>query len=131
MFVRSRHARAEDDRGAGLISTTLGFLFFLIFLLFAAQTLVGLYATTAISAAGYDAARVVATTGDAGQGQARFDALRGGYDASISFSRQGENIVATINGTNPTFLPESFAPALPFVSVDRQITIRVEEFVGE
>lgn len=50
------------DSGAGQISTVAGFLVFLTFLLLATHLLVGLYATTTVTAAAQDGARLVASS---------------------------------------------------------------------
>lgn len=49
-----------NDEGAGVISTFVGAAVFLVFLLFAAQLLVGLYAESVVGAVAYDAAKTVA-----------------------------------------------------------------------
>src|SRR5438093_4554024 len=53
---------SDRDRGAGLFSTSFGILFFLGFLFFAVQLLFNLYATSVVTSATYDAARMVATS---------------------------------------------------------------------
>lgn len=55
--------RLVSDRGAGLVSTMTGFLVFLIFLLFACQLLIGLFARSAVAAAAFDGAHSVAVQG--------------------------------------------------------------------
>lgn len=49
-----------NDEGAGVISTFVGTAIFLVFLLFAAQLLLGLYAESVVGAVAYDAAKAVA-----------------------------------------------------------------------
>ena len=56
----ARVDRHHQDRGSGLLGTTVGFLVFLVLLLAAIQTLVHLYATSVITSAALDAAAVVA-----------------------------------------------------------------------
>jgi hypothetical protein len=66
--VSSSGVRADADRGAGLLSTMFGALVFLIFLLFSAQLLLGLFTRTiATDAAQLGAQRLArgASAGDA------------------------------------------------------------------
>ena len=56
-------ARLVDERGGGPISIWIGFLVFLVMLLFAVQVLFNLYATSVVTAVAYDAARRVAGGG--------------------------------------------------------------------
>ncbi|QGG95654.1 hypothetical protein [Actinomarinicola tropica] len=52
---------AADERGAGLIGTIAALSVFLVLLTFAVQLLFNLYATSAVTAAAYDAATMVAS----------------------------------------------------------------------
>lgn len=52
-------SRGRDD-GAGVVSTFIGAVVFLLFLLFAAQLLLGLYAESVVGAVAYDAAKTAA-----------------------------------------------------------------------
>ena len=122
-----RDSQRSNERGASLLGSIFGVFFFLMFLMFALQMMVGAYATSAITAAGYDAARLASQTQNRAAAEARFNAM--GFDnASISIDIIGENVVATITASNPSFLPPPWNDNLPFAEVDRQIIIRVEEF---
>lgn len=57
------HRLCRGDDGAGLVGTLSGFLAFLVFLLFATQLLLGLFARSTASAVAFDGARVVAEQG--------------------------------------------------------------------
>ncbi len=122
---------ASAQRGAGIFSSVFGLMFFLTFMLLAVQVLWSLYATSVVTSAAYDAGRTAARSGDAGAGQARFAQAIGGYDADIAIAvPSGEGtVVVTVSGENPSLLPERFATALPFASIDRTIEIRREVFV--
>lgn len=126
--LRSRRT-GEDERGAGLFSSVFGVLFFLVFLLFAIQLLWGMYATTVVTAAAYDAGRTSARTGDPGAGAARFARSIGGYDAAVAIAVGDETVVVTVTGENPTLLPDRFARTLPFGSIERRLEIRREQFL--
>jgi Flp pilus assembly protein TadG len=121
--------RVHRARGAGVFSSAFGLMFFLVFLLFAVQLLWGLYATSVVTAAAYDAGRTAARTGDAGAGAARFERTIGGYDARVDIAVDDEVVVVTVAGDNPTLLPDRWATALPFGAIDRTIRIRRETFV--
>lgn len=126
--LRSRRSH-EGERGAGLFSSVFGVVFFLVFLLFAMQLLWGMYATTVVTAAAYDAGRTSARTGDPGAGAARFARSIGGYDATVAIAVGDDTVVVTVTGENPTLLPDRFARTLPFGTVDRRLEIRREQFV--
>lgn len=64
---RAAPSRTPHETGSGLIGTTLGVLFFLGFLLVAAQLGVSAYAATVLSTAAFDSGRIVAgSAGDDG-----------------------------------------------------------------
>ncbi len=121
------------ERGAGIVSSTFGLMFFLIFMLLAVQVLWSLYATTVVTGAAYDAGRLAARTGDASAGQARFESTIGSYDADVAITvPPGEGVVTVvITGENPSMLPDRFATALPFATIERTIEIRNEVFIDE
>jgi Flp pilus assembly protein TadG len=51
---------ARDERGAGVFSTVAGLVVFLALLLFAVETLIGLYTRSVVADAAWHGARVVA-----------------------------------------------------------------------
>lgn len=58
-----RRARQGDEAGSGLLASTWSVLAFFMFLFLALQIGVNLYATSTVSALGYDAARRAASSG--------------------------------------------------------------------
>ena len=50
----------RDEAGTGLIGSAIGITIFLLFMLFAVQVLIGLYASSIVSAAAFDGAKAVA-----------------------------------------------------------------------
>ncbi len=122
---------APTERGAGMFSSVFGLMFFLIFMLLAVQLMWSLYATTVVTSAAYDAGRTAARTGDPSAGQARFAATIGSYDARVSIVVPPDEgvVTVTITGENPSLLPDRFATALPFASIERTIEIRNEVFI--
>src|SRR5689334_14847567 len=59
------------ERGAGVVAAIVGVTVFLTLLLFAAELAVGLYATSAVTGVGFDAARSVAAGGEPLAAEAR------------------------------------------------------------
>jgi Flp pilus assembly protein TadG len=116
-----------------VFSSVFGLMFFLVFLLLAVQVMWSLYATSVVTSAAYDAGRAAARSGEEAAGQARFQQAIGAYDASVDIAvPPGEGtVVVTVTGQNPSLLPDRFATALPFTSIERTIEIRREVFVEE
>ena len=132
--LASRHRTARSEDGTGLIGTVAGVTVFLFFLLFAVQMLVRLYATSALTAATFDAARRVASADAASRPLAIQEAEANARDALGSFGRthttfdwlevDGAAVVVEVRGRPPTFLP------LPgwLGEIDRTIRVRTERF---
>jgi hypothetical protein len=128
-----------DDRGTGLVSTTAGVTVFLVLLLLAAQVLYNLYATSVVTAAAYDAARVVAGAAARGdsveaerQGKARFRQLLGRYGTdfveTLDFSESTDEVVVLhVRSLNPSLLLGR-AGRTAFGVIDRRVRVRVERF---
>jgi hypothetical protein len=111
----------------------VGFTIFLLLLLLAVQVLVRLYATSALTAAAFDAARDVAsapTDQAAALAAAETDARQrlGSFGSSRTSFRWKEvdahQVVLEIRGRSPGFLP------LPssFRTIVRTVTVRTERF---
>ena len=130
--------RTSRDRGAGLLSTSFGILFFLGFLFFAVQLLFNLYATSVVTSVTYDAARSVATSGhpatqadiDAAEAQAR-DQL-GSYASRVVFrwdiTSDPDVVTLEVTATNPRFLGPSIDSLVGFDVIKRTVRVRVEQF---
>jgi hypothetical protein len=134
---RSARSAADDSRhehGTGVISSIFGLLVVLVLLLFAVQVVYDLYATSAVTAAAYDAARVVAG-GDGGRNTtaaAEDDARRavGRYGERLTFTWTVDpDVVALrVRARNPGFLPASLRRPLGVDVVDRTVRLRTERF---
>jgi hypothetical protein len=108
-------------------------------MMFAVQVLYNLYATSVVTAAAFDAARVVAggaATGDRrdaeADGRARFRALVGRYAArhveTLDFGESTDDVIVLhVRARNPSLLPGRPAAAA-FGTIDRRIRVRVERF---
>ena len=136
--TRSIRSVAEE-RGAGLVSTTAGVTVFLVLLLLATQVLYNLYATSVVTAAAYDAARVVAGAAARGdsveaerQGKAHFRQLLGRYGTdyveTLDFSESTDDVVVLhVRSRNPSLLLGR-AGRTAFGVIDRRVRVRVERF---
>lgn len=133
--------RGHDDRGAGLVGTFAGVLVFVVFLLFAVQLLFNLYATSTLTAAGLDAARVVASqrvdhTNAASvqaaqqQAEARARSVLGRYGNKVQFAWtvDGDVVRLHLRARNPRAFFAGLDRAIGFDTVDRTIAVRVERY---
>ncbi len=132
--------RRGSERGSGYVGTTAGVVAFLLLLLFAVQLMANLYATSTVSAAGFDAARLVASKdGDhtepgsvasaRARAEARFRSLVGrlGDRASLTWSDDAEIVRLHVSVATPTILPRSFGDVVAFGQVERTFEVHVEE----
>ncbi|MEO6629046.1 MAG: hypothetical protein ABIP03_10815 [Aquihabitans sp.] len=137
---RSTLDRIGREHGTGLLGSAAGVAAFLLFLLFAVQLLVNLYATSVVTAAGLDAARSVAsrsvnhgdpaTVADARQrAEAGFRNLLGeaSQDARLRWDGDGEFIRLHVLMETPGILPSALAGPVAFGTIDRTFVVRVEE----
>lgn len=136
--MRSERSADDAEVGAGLIGTVFGVAAFLVLLLFAVQLVLNLYATTVVTAVGFDAARIVAgdDAGVAGRGSSEAAAeafargLLGGYEThgrlDMSWGYDEDFVRLRVQATHPTRLLPNVV--FPFQRIDRTITIRLEDF---
>ena len=130
------HAHGRE-RGTGLVSSLAGVIAFLGFLFLAVQLLFNLYATSVITADGYDAARQVASAQEVGgrhesAAQAESDARErlGPYADRVQLDwsgTDGDTVRLRIRADNPRLLGFGAGP-LAFTHIDRTIVVRVERF---
>ena len=127
-----RRRRGFDSAGVALIGTLVGFAIFLTLLLFSAQVLVKLYATSTLTAAATHAAEEVAYSPDpvaaAPAAEADARARLGSFGAShAGFSWieiDGNAVVLKVTGRSPGFLP---LPA-EWSRISRTVRVRTERF---
>lgn len=128
--------RAAGERGAGVIGTLLGAGVFVLLMLFAVQVLVGLYTRSVVTAATYDAAKVVAGA-DAGAGrdaaamaaaERNAQAQLGEYGRRVTFSWGGtdEVVELTARGPQPSFLPRALTGPVGLGDIVRRVQVRRE-----
>lgn len=131
----------RGEAGAGILGTVLGAGVFLLLLLFAVQVLVGLYATSVVTAATYDAAKSVAGA-DVGESPlAKADAERtaqaqlGDFGRRVSFQwgevdEDGDSLVDVVllsaRAPRPSFLPRSLLGGVGLGDIERTVRVRLE-----
>jgi hypothetical protein len=128
-----------DERGTGMVSSIVGVTAFLSLLLFATQLVLNLFATSTVTAAAFDGARIVAGArgGPAAEAEAeaRIRSLLSRYAATghldLQWSyrdtdgRPGPDVVALkVDADHPTRLLAVFP--IPYQHVERTITVRME-----
>lgn len=120
------------EAGTAIVGTLVGFVIFVLLLLFATQVVVRLYAESTLTAAARRAADTVASAAvpTAGVAAAEAEARRelGSFGAAhTSFvwrEVDGQQVVLEVRGRSPEFLP-----GLPGWSrIDRTVIVRTERF---
>lgn len=129
----------STDRGAGLLGTLAGFFVFVLLLFAAVQVLFNLYATSMVTGAAYDAARVVAGFDNAAdrcaavtEGNRVFAEEVGRYltagHASLAWTCTDPDVVRLeVTADHPTVLPARLGGLLGLTHLERTIVIRVED----
>lgn len=139
--TRNRHtSRWHEERGTGLIGSAAGVAAFLLFLLFALQLISNLYATSTVTAAGYDATRSVASAevdhdDPASVATAQREAERHlrdllgemGQDAEFTWSSDGEQVRLRLVVDSPGILPSSVRDTTGLRRIDRTFVVRIEQ----
>ena len=122
--------RLSDEAGVGLVSSVAGILAFLAFLLFAAQVLVHLFATSYVNAAAFDAARMASgSAGDAAQAREHGLEVLGSYAPRVStfdVAVGDEQVTVHVQARSPALLPAMFGRVLGTASIDRRVILRRE-----
>lgn len=115
-----------------IFGTLVGFLIFLVLLLFAAQVLVHLYATSALTSAATRAAETVAQTSPPAAGVASAEAAARAQLGTFGATRttftwkevDAEQVVLQVTGRTPGFV--ELVPG--WQKITRTVTIRTERF---
>lgn len=136
----ARGSRWDDERGTGLIGSAAGVAAFVLFLLFAVQLIVNLYATSTVTAAGYDAARSVASAsvdhsdpqavvGAQQEAERHLRDLLGamGRGAELSWSSDGDQIRLHLMVDSPGIIPSSVRDTTGLRRIDRTFVVRIEQ----
>ena len=126
---------SRTDDGSGLIPTVTGVTCLLLFLLLAVQVVFNLYTASAIQAAAFDAARLVAADGsDLSRAQQRADdhvrSVLGRYGEeqveSVRVALDGESVLLTVKAQNRSLLPRLLPDGLASDTVERSARVRIE-----
>ena len=110
----------------------IGVLVFLLLLLLAVQVIYNLYATSAVTAAAFDGARLAAgSTSGVGrtEAEAHVKSILGEYGSErveVMFTPDPEDVVLTVRAENPSFLPPALRRPLGFDHIERTVRVRVE-----
>ena len=143
----SRHSRNDPtpppatghDRGTGLLGMVMGFTVFLFLLIAAVQILFNLYATTLVTSAAVDAARIVAGYDSVnGRCAAAVHAETAFWQALGTYGERGsaeltwtcddpETVSLAVAADHPTILPPLLRGLTGLGRMDRVIEIRVED----
>jgi hypothetical protein len=118
----------------------VGVLVFLVLLLVAVQVLFNLYATSAVTAATYDGARIAAGAASSasvdprGDAEAHVRSVLGRYASadrlSLRWGDSADTVVLTVRAQNPSFLPRALRGPLGIDVIERTARVRVERVVA-
>ena len=128
---------AQDDRGAGLISSAAGVMVFLVFLMFAVQLLFGLYASSTVTAVANDAVQRAATRDapplEVIEAEARANLGQVGDRATFRWRTDDadldgavDTVILEVVATPPRLVPTSVGSAAGFGEVRRTVRARIE-----
>lgn len=118
----------NNERGSGLISTSLGVVMLMLLLLFSLHVLLALHTRTVVGAAAWDVAQAAASP-DGGKvdAQERVDNLIGGLNPTVKVSTGGDVIVVTVSAKSPGLLP-GVTSLNSLRKVTRTVRVRREVF---
>ena len=135
-----RQSPSVGESGTGLIGTSAGVAVFLIFLLFAVQLTLNLYATSTVTAAGFDAARTVASRRVDHANRAEVAAAQAaatetlrtmlgetGRHADVSWTVGTEVVRLRLVVDAPGVLPSELAGGAGPRRIDRTFVVRIEQ----
>lgn len=130
--------RPRCERGAGLLSTSFGFLVFLLLMFAAVQIMFNLYATTMVTSAAHDAAMKVAGYDASSDRCAAVPAAEASFVESLGeYGQAGhaslewncldpDRVVVVITADHPTVLPPAVAGIFGLSHLRKTISIRTE-----
>jgi len=133
-------ADLHSERGTGVIGSLAGTIVFLALMLFGCQTLVSIFVTSTVSAAGFDAARSVASrqvdhadpsavAAAEASAAAHLRALLGplGRRAELTWAVGRDAVQLHIRVDSPAFVPGGWLNGHGTRHIDRTFVVRVEE----
>jgi len=119
------------ERGAGLVGAVVGATAFLALLLFAVQLVLNLYATSVVTAAAFDGARIVAGSDGGPDAEADAEAhvrqlIGEREDLQLTWSYGADVVALHVETSHPTNLLGSMP--VPFQRIARTVEVRWETF---
>ncbi len=104
-------------------------------MLLAVQVVYGLYTTSAVTAATYDAARLVAGSDSVPRARAEEHVRevlgRYGRDhVRLRWEEDPDDVVLTVVADNPSFLPEGVRRPMGLDQITRTVRVRIEREIG-
>jgi len=125
--MNRRRARRGTERGAGLLSMTVGVFMFIAFLTFATQVFFNLYTTSVVTGLAIDAARDVAERNGISPAEAEAEFAER-VDGEVQFDIRvvGDTVQADLQWQTKSLFP-AFGDARVFGVLDRTFTVRIEE----
>jgi len=119
-----------NERGAGLVGAVVGVTAFLALLLFAVQLVLNLYATSVVTAAAFDGARIVAGSDGGPAAEADAEAhvreLLDGHELDLTWEYRDDVVALTVETDHPTALLGGMR--LPYQHISRTVEVRREVF---
>lgn len=106
-------------------------LVFLLLLLLAVQVVFHLYATSVVTAATFDGARLVAASDGVAedQAEAHVRGLLGRYgeeSVEVSFEPDPDDVVLTVVARSPSILPATLRRPMRMDRIERTVRVRIE-----
>ena len=111
--------------------TIVGVTVFLLLLLLAVQVIVHLYATSAVTAAAFDGARLVAAPAsgvDEAEAAAHVRGVLGRYGEGVDvvFRPDPEAVVLTVRAPSPSLVPSNLRRPMGIDQIERTVRVRIE-----
>lgn len=132
------HRHHTDESGDSPVTSVVGVMIFLGFLLLAAQTSIHLYAVSTSTSVMFDEARRVAaavTTGsyDCPQAEQAVRDRLGGWGQRMAVTCSGDadtadHVVLQVRGPSPANLVSAFGSATGLATFERTVQVRTEHF---
>lgn len=118
----------HDESGSGVVSTPLGVLVFLMFLLLAVQVTLHLSILTRANALAFDAATAAARGEDCAVIRARVESLGSNWNARMPTCSNGPpNAVVRVTGRSPALVVEVIGGITGLNTIVRDVQVRTEE----
>lgn len=110
----------------------MGVLVFLLLMLLAVQVAFHLYATSVVTAATFDGARLAAASGGLADHDAEAHVRRllgryGGEQLEVRFASHPDDVVVTVVARSPSVLPAALRRPMRMDRIERTVRVRIEQ----